>query len=466
MRFLLSTVMPAATATLGGVALALWLTSSPAADLAARVPGTDRAPGTARVEAAPVKISGTLVRGEGRPADLPGSWPRFRGARFDNVCRDTTPLARRWGEGGPPRLWSIDVGEGHAGAAVLNGRVYILDYDRKHHADALRCLSLADGKEIWRFAYPVKVKRNHGMSRTVPAVTDKHVVGLGPKCHVTCLDARSGELRWMLDLVREFGATVPPWYAGQCPLIDRDRAILAPGGDDALLMAVECQTGKVVWKTPNPDGWRMTHSSVVPMEFAGRRMFVYVSSGGVVGVSAQDGSVLWKTPEWRIRIAACPSPVPVGEGRIFLTGGYNAGGMMLQLKEQDGKLVAEPLFRLKPKVFDSPQHSPIFYQGHLYAVRSDGQLACMALDGKVQWASGRNDRFGLGPYLIANGLLFVMDDKATLTLAEATPGGYRKLAQARILDEAHDAWGPMALAAGRLILRDVTRMVCLDVRAK
>ena len=204
MRFLLSTVMPAATATLGGVALALWLTSSPAADLAARVPGTDRAPGTARVEAAPVKISGTLVRGEGRPADLPGSWPRFRGARFDNVCRDTTPLARRWGEGGPPRLWSIDVGEGHAGAAVLNGRVYILDYDRKHHADALRCLSLADGKEIWRFAYPVKVKRNHGMSRTVPAVTDKHVVGLGPKCHVTCLDARSGELRWMLDLVREF----------------------------------------------------------------------------------------------------------------------------------------------------------------------------------------------------------------------------------------------------------------------
>ena len=71
---------------------------------------------------------------------------------------------------------------------------------------------------------------------------------------------------WLLDLVRQFGASVPQWYAGQCPLIDGGRAILAPGGPDALLMAVECATGRVVWKTPNPHGWTMTHSSIVPME--------------------------------------------------------------------------------------------------------------------------------------------------------------------------------------------------------
>ena len=82
------------------------------------------------------------------------------------------------------------------------------------------------------------VKRNHGMSRTVPAVTDKLVVAMGPKCHVVCLDAVTGELRWGLDLVRQYGATVPPWYAGQCPLIDNGAVILAPGGKDALLLAV------------------------------------------------------------------------------------------------------------------------------------------------------------------------------------------------------------------------------------
>ena len=42
-------------------------------------------------------------------------------------------------------LWSIELGEGHAGAAVRDGRVYVLDYDRQAEADVLRCLSLADG---------------------------------------------------------------------------------------------------------------------------------------------------------------------------------------------------------------------------------------------------------------------------------------------------------------------------------
>ncbi len=455
--------VPALAAVGFALAAGLWLRSSPAADLRPRLPGTDRPSGKATVER-PVELVGRLVRGPGRPADITGSWPRFRGPAFDNVCRDPTPLARSWGEGGPPVLWSRRLGEGYAGAVVHGGRVYVLDYDHEAQADTLRCLSLADGQEIWHFSYPVKVKRNHGMSRTLPAVTDKHVATLGPKCHVACLDAKTGEPRFpIIDLVRDYGAKVPPWYAGQCPLIDGERLILAPGGPDALLMAVDCNTGKVLWKTPNPDRWRMTHSSIMPMEFAGRRMFVYCASGGVVGVDAEDGKVLWKTPEWRISIANVPSPVPLGGGRIFLTGGYNAGSMILQLEEKDGKIEAKPLRRLKAKVFDSPQHTPILYRGHLYAVCADGQLACATPEGEVLWKSGANHRFGLGPYLISDqGLLYVMNDTGVLTLAEASPGGFKLLARARVLD-GRESWAPMALVAGRLIVRDMDRMVCLDV---
>jgi len=47
-------------------------------------------------------------------------------------------------------------------------------------ANVLRCLSLADGREIWRFNYSGQVKRNHGVSRTIPAVTEQYVVALGP----------------------------------------------------------------------------------------------------------------------------------------------------------------------------------------------------------------------------------------------------------------------------------------------
>jgi len=57
-----------------------------------------------------------------------------------------------------------------------------------------------------------------------------------------------------------------------------------------------------------------------------------------------------------------------------------------------------------------------------------------------------------------------MDDDGTLSLLEATPERYHALAQAKVLEEP-DAWGPMAIAGGRLILRDLNRMICLDVAA-
>jgi outer membrane protein assembly factor BamB len=58
-----------------------------------------------------------------------------------------------------------------------------------------------------------------------------------------------------------------------------------------------------------------------------------------------------------------------------------------------------------------------------------------------------------------------LNDDGVLTLAEASTTGYRQLAQAKVLP-GPDAWGPMALTDGRLVLRDLNRMACLDVAAK
>jgi outer membrane protein assembly factor BamB len=299
------------------------------------------------------------------------------------------------------------------------------------------------------------------MSRTVPTVTDKYIVTMGPKCHVTCLDSVTGQFHWVLDLVKDFKAKVPPWYAGQCPLIDDEKAIIAVGGE-SLMMAVDCETGEIVWETANAHDWLMTHSSVMPAEFAGERMYVYCASGGVVGVSAEDGTILWEYPEWNIRVANVPTPVVVGEGLIFLSGGYNAGSMMLKLSEDGDKISAEPAFRLEPEVFGSPQHTPIFYDDYIYGVGAGGQLNCLDPDGNVVWTSTSVHRFGRGPYTIANGLIYVMNDSGLLTLAEATPNGYVQLAEAKVL-EGPESWGPMAVASGRLILRDMNRMICIDV---
>jgi outer membrane protein assembly factor BamB len=356
----------------------------------------------------------------------------------------------------------VDCGEGYAGAVVREGRVYLMDYDYDKKQNALRCLSPADGGEIWRYAYAMAVKRNHGMTRTVPAVTDKFVVAMDPKCHVLCLDAETGELRWGMNLVSEFGATVPPWYAGQCPLIDGDAVILAPGGHDALLAAVDLATGKQRWRTPNPRGWKMTHSSVMPMEFAGQRFYVYCGSGGVAGISAKDGAVLWETDVWKISFATVPSPLVLEGGKIFLSGGYNAGSLLLQLDDQGGTLVPQTVWKLGPEVFGATQHTPIFHDGQIFGTRPNGQFVCLGLDGKVARASPAGVDFGLGPFLWADGLFYVMNDSGSLSLMEETPASFNLLAQAQVL-AGRESRGPMALAGGRLLARDFTRLVCLDV---
>ncbi|KPK77353.1 MAG: hypothetical protein AMJ79_03485 [Phycisphaerae bacterium SM23_30] len=457
-------IIPVAAAALGIIILALWAQADTPLQIEMRIPDTSDITLANTKNTEPIGNLAELIVADGVPADIPGAWPRFRGANFDNIyLNQEVPLAPQWPESGPPVLWSLEMGEGYAGPAVRNGRVFVLDYDRDQQKDALRCLSLADGKEIWRFTYPIVVKRNHGMSRTVPAVTDKYVVSLGPKCHVACLDPNSGKMFWMLDLVRDFKTKVPLWYAGQCPLIDAERAIIAPAGEP-LMMAIDCPTGEIIWQTPNEHNWQMTHSSIIPLEFAGKKMYVYCASGGVVGVSAEDGSILWETSEWKIRSATVPSPVVVGNGRIFFTGGYNAGSVMMQLKEHDDKIVPEVVFRLTAEVFSSDQQTPILYNGYLFAVRPkpDEQLACMDPDGNIVWSSGSTNKFQLGPLIIANGLIYIMNDTGLLTLLEATPQGYRQLAQAQVL-AGHDSWGPMAMVSGRLLLRDLTRMVCLDV---
>ena len=74
---------------------------------------------------------------------------------------------------------------------------------------------------------------------------------------------------------------------------------------------VDVETGEIAWQTPNPNGWKMTHSSIVPVEFGGRRMYVWCASGGVVGVSADDGALLWELTDWQIRIANVPTPTMI-----------------------------------------------------------------------------------------------------------------------------------------------------------
>lgn len=401
-------------------------------------------------------VTATTAVAPGEFTIAPGNWPGFRGPDGTNVVTDGVRLRRDWSQ--PPRvLWSVPLGNGYAAPAIRNGRVYVIDHDEASRMDVLRCFALSTGQELWRTGYSVTIRRNHGISRTIPAVDDRVVVSLGPKCHLMAADAQTGELLWKKDLVEEYGVTVPEWYAGQCPILENGRVIVATGGE-ALMVAWDAMTGEEVWRTPNPRGWRKTHSTILPMNIGSTRVFLWAGSGGVAAVDAGTGRLLWDSTEWTVNTATVPTPVYCGEGRVFLSGGYNSGSMMVRVTLTG----MQTLFRLDARQFGSDQQTPIFYRGHLFGVRAPGELVCLDLSGREVWTAGRALRFGLGPYTIADGLIFAMDDHGMLTVAEATHEGFNKLGQHRVLN-GRESWGPMAFANGRLLVRDTTMMVALDV---
>jgi outer membrane protein assembly factor BamB len=457
-------ILPAVALVIGAVLLVLWWRQAPDESVKVRLPYTDQATGGAGANLNPA-ASGLVVNGPGAAAEKSGAWPQFRGPDRNAISPETNALVRAFDAAGPRQLWSVDCGEGYAGVAIQSGRVYLMDYDAAKKQSALRCLSFADGREIWRYAYALPLKRNHGVTRTIPAVTEKFVVAMDSMCNVICLDAANGALQWSINLVCEYGATVPPWYAGQCPLIDGQTVVLAPGGSNALVMAVDLASGKPLWQTPNPHGWKMTHSSVTPMNFAGQKFYLYCAGGGVVGVSAANGALRWETDQWKISIANVPMPVVLEDGKIFLCGGYNAGSMMLQLKAADEKITPTILFRLAPEVFGATQHTPILYGGRLYGTRPNGQFVCLEQDGTVRWTSPPDSQFGLGSFVLADGVFHVLNDNGRLTLVEATPEKYHQIAESQIL-HGQESWAPMAIVNGRLFARDFTKLVCLDMAAK
>lgn len=454
----------------GLLSLGWWLAHDPVDDLVTSEPGLDN-----RGEGGVVADIDIGALGEtfgSLETDLDETWPRFRGEYFDNISRSGIPLIEEFPESGPRIMWTTPLGEGHAGAAIYKGIVYVMDYDEEERADLLRAYALESGEPLWVRGYSINLKRNHGMSRTVPAVTEDYILTIGPRSHVMCVNRADGSFRWGLNVEKDYEAEIPLWYTGQCPLIHKGMAIIATGGS-ALLVALDMESGEVLWETPNPNGWRMSHSSVIPWEFGGRNMYVYSADGGVFGVAADGpdaGSVLWETAAWNHQVVA-PTPVCMPDGKVFLTAGYGAGGMVLQIRDNGGQFGVEVLDEYAPKDgLASEQQTPVEFNGHLLGILPKdagplrNQLVCVHPDNfkEVIWSSGQDKRFGLGPYMIADNKLFIVSDDATLTIVRPSTREYVELDSYRVL-EGHDAWGPLAIADGYMIMRDSKTMACLDL---
>ncbi|MCC6587729.1 MAG: PQQ-binding-like beta-propeller repeat protein [Bryobacterales bacterium] len=392
-------------------------------------------------------------------------WPQFRGMARDGISKETG-LLRKWPAGGPKVLWTTPMGQGYAGAAIVAGRVYHEDYDEAKGEWGLFCRSLATGKEIWRYTEARKIRPNHAITRTVPAVDGKFVFSIDPKCNLHALDARTGKQVWQKDLVTTYSTSIPPWYNGQNVLLEPDRIVIATGGS-ALVVALDKATGKELWRTPNDLKFVLSHVSVMPAAIGGVKQYLYSTLDGIVGVSAKDGALLWSYKR-KFNVAAVPSPLAVDASRVFVTGPYDAGSVMVKVQNAGGKFTASPAFDMKANEWNSEVHTPVVFSGHMFAVgkKKRGLFTCMNMDGKVVWENDGQSTFELGSFLLADGMFYLLEGKTgMLHLVEASTAKYKELDKAQVLSGG-DVWGPMALSDGKLVLRDLSKMVCIDVRGK
>ena len=387
-------------------------------------------------------------------------WPQFLGPRRNGTSAETNLLSR-FSPSGAKVLWRVDVEWGYGGAAVHGGEVFFMDSTAAGR-DTLRCVRLGDGSPQWQYAYDAPGKVTPPGSRSTPAVSDRHVFIVGPTGEFHCLDRRTHKPLWRKNLAEDYGRKPPGWGVTQSPLLLGDVVIAAPQHGRAGLIAYEPATGKERWRSSEIGS--LAFSSPIPAVIGGVEQVVMLTNGATCGVRASDGKVLWRYTGWRT-LGAIAAPTIIGSDRVFITGGYNMGSVLLSLRQSGGEFAAKEDFRL---TIGSQIHGAILIGDHLYMVANENKakngLACVDLSGTLKWQTGTSPGLDRGNFIYADGRIYSMDGgSGELRIIEPSPAGYKELAKAKVLDR-RPCWAAMALSDGKLICRDRLGLKCVDLR--
>jgi outer membrane protein assembly factor BamB len=253
-------------------------------------------------------------------------WPGYLGPKRDGTSVEKG-LLRTWPKEGPKVLWTVPVGIGYGGPAVVGGKVYLLDRDDTV-GDRLRCLDLATGKELWSFAYDAPGKFDHPGSRTSPTVDGNNVYMFGPLGDLYCISTATHKPVWNKNVWKEFGGgQLPRWALTQNPLIYRHLVIVASQTSQASVVAYDKLTGELKWKSPvlsggagyvSPSLVKVGGDDHLVMIMAGKGFGRSASGGSVNGLDPLSGIVLWTYGNWQCGIPV-PHAVDAGEGRVLIT---------------------------------------------------------------------------------------------------------------------------------------------------
>jgi outer membrane protein assembly factor BamB len=378
-------------------------------------------------------------------------WLHYRGPTQNGVVAEALPHSL-------PKdinpLWKINVGTGLSSVTVKGDHVFTAG-NRDKRNDVLVCLDAKTGKEVWRYQYPqaLEAKYFEGGPRSTPTIEDGNVYWVAQYGDLFCIDAATGKVKWYKHYQKDFGGRRPEWgYAGS-PTVDGDLLFVDVGGEGASTVALNKNTGAVVWKSGSDEAG---YGSPVVADLHGKRVVLVFKARAVVGYDVKNGAEQFRT-EWKTDFDVnAISPVVTGSS-VLISSGYNTGAALF--KVGSGGL-ERAWFQKKLR---SQMNTPVVTQGHVFGIDGNnggGNLVCLNLaDGSEKW---REKSVRGGSLVLAGDKLICLSEQGELVIAEASPAGFKPLLRNQLLDGR--SWVQPTLSGGKLFLKNNTGdLLCVQL---
>jgi len=404
-------------------------------------------------------IAGALSQSPNQVTAAAGSdWMQWGGPTRDFMSQ-SKGLASSWPSGGPKKLWSRALGEGHSSILVEGNRLYTMyrpagaTDGRRGQEEVVAALDAVTGKTFWEFKYPaptsgVDFSQGAGPHST-PLIVGDRLYTTSSRRELFALDKATGKLLWSHDFIKEYHAPEPGRGYSCSPLAYKDTLIVTVGGRDQAAAAFDQKTGAVVWKAGSAEP---SPASPILIDVDGQPQLVVFGGDRIAGMNPSDGQTLWSHPhktDWGLNIS---TPVwSPSDHLLFASAAYSSGSRALDLRHAGGKTtVAEKWFNNRMRV-----HIGTVIRLGDYAYGSSGDFGpafLSAVDmktGRIVW---QDRSFSRAQLLYADGKVILLDEDGNLGLATVAPDGVKVLARASVLQNL--AWTPPTLAGTTLYLRD------------
>jgi len=385
-----------------------------------------------------------------------------------NFMSDSKGLASSWPPGGPKKLWSRTLGEGHSSIVVEAGRLYT-QYRQINrspaatmHEEVVAAFDAATGKTLWEFKYPAStagIDFTQGLGpHSTPLIVGNRIYATSSRSELFALDKATGKRIWSHDMVSEYRA-VPAGRGYTCsPILHNGLVIVTMGGPDQAVAAFDAQTGKLAWK----GGYFVwAPASPILIDVDGQTQLVVFGGDIISGMDPATGRTLWSHPhktDWGLNIS---TPVwSAADHLLFASSAYGTGSRALELRQKGGKTaVTEKWASNRMRVHIG---TVIRVGDYVYGSSGDfGPAFISAVDMKTGSIAWQDRSFARAQLLYADGKLVVLDEDGTLGLATVSPHGLKVLARANVLTNL--AWTPPTLVGTALYVRDRKTMSAFDL---